>query len=177
MPSFNSRVLRITMVVAIVLIGVVSRLLPHIPNLVPITAIALFAGAYLPYKYGWAVPVVLMIGSDLILGLHNVVLFTWGSYLLIALLGRFFLKGRGFGGCTIIGSIAAAVLFFVVTNFGVWLMSGMYPHTLVGLMNSYVMAIPFFRNSLIGDVFYTVVLIGGFEFVSAKVLQIKEVAV
>jgi len=140
----------ISLLLVIILIGVAGRLLPHPPNFTPITALALFSGAVLKRKW---LPLVIMAVSDLFLGLHSLIPYTWGSILLITLLGsRLNWKAMPL----------ASFLFFVVTNFGVWL-QGWYAMTLKGLVECYVMALPFYRNSILGDAFYTFAIFGAYK--------------
>lgn len=141
----------------ILALGVLSRLVVHAPNFTPVIALALFGGVYLNKKYALIVPLALMVITDLILGLHNIILFTWGSVLLIAALG---LKVRARSNMpTLIGSsLFSAVLFFVITNFGAWLV--MYPHNWDGLVSCYIAAIPFFRNMLSSTLIFSFVFFG-----------------
>lgn len=144
-------------VVLLVLFVVVSRVLPHPPNVAPVAAVAIFAGVLLPRRWALSLPLAAMIVSDLFIGLHDVVAFTWGSFVLIALLSHKFARGNYTPLTVLSSSLGASTLFFVVTNFGVWLMSGMYTRTFTGLLESYYMAIPFFRNTLIGDLAYVTI--------------------
>jgi hypothetical protein len=70
--------------------------------------------------------------------------------------------------------LASSVLFFVLTNFGVWAFDALYPKTLEGLMACYVAAIPFFRNTLLGDLSYTVVLFGGFALLERRIPVLRD---
>lgn len=82
---------------------------------------------------------------------------------LIALIGLWLKKHKRVG--FILGSsLFSSILFFIITNFGVWApSSNWYPHTLNGLIECYTLAVPFFRNTILGDLGYTVILFGGFE--------------
>lgn len=156
---------------SLVLIGILLRVAPHAPNFTPVAAIALFGGAYLNKKYLIAVPLVLMIASDLVIGLHNTVFFTWGGFILIALLGMKLKKKRG-ALRTASLSLASALLFYVVSNFGVWLM-GWYPRTLKGLIDCYVLAIPFLRSFTAATLLYTAVFFGVYELIAHSVKHTK----
>ena len=104
--------------------------------------------------------------SDFMIGFHNIIFFTWGSVLLIAMIGLRLKERKKLS--TVLGaSLLSAVLFFVVTNFGSWLV--MYPHTGNGLMQCYVAAIPFFRYTLFSTLGYGVVLFGLYEIIAAFV--------
>jgi hypothetical protein len=144
----------------IVIIGIAMRLVPHPANVAPVAAIALFAGTYLNKKWALWVPLVIMMISDLVIGLHDVVAFTWGSFVLVALLGTWLKQHKNIVNVGV-ASVAASVLFFMITNFGVWL--AWYPTTLQGLTQCYTLALPFYRNTLIGDLLYVVVFFGIYE--------------
>lgn len=147
----------------IVFFGVLTRLLPHHPNIAPITALCLFGGAYLPKKFAF-LPLLALLISDYFIGFYGIsMLYVYGSFAFIALIGLWLKKHKRVG--FVLGSsLFSSVLFFIITNFGVWAPpSNWYPHTLNGLIQSYTMAIPFFRNTILGDLGYTVVLFGGYE--------------
>lgn len=136
------------------------RLSPHVPNMAPVAAIALFAGAYLDRRVVPWVPLAIMIASDLIIGLHDVVFYTWGAFLLIGFMG-IWLKKRRTPANILAATAFSALVFFVISNFGVWL--AWYPHTWEGLSACYIKAIPFFRNTMIGNLFFALVLFGSYE--------------
>jgi len=175
--------IRYGLLIGLIVLAVISRLLPHPHNFTPIGAVALFGAAYFPRKWAaFAVPFVAMWLSDLFL--NNVTYarmfpeyytgFQWtgsawvyGAFLLIGLLGMATLRkvtALRVGG----SAIGASALFFVVTNFGVWLGSSMYPKTLAGLAACYTAAIPFFGNTLLGDLVYCGVLFGVFEWAKQR---------
>ncbi|UCC94963.1 MAG: hypothetical protein JSW40_09170 [Candidatus Omnitrophota bacterium] len=158
--------------IVFIIIGISSRLLPHIPNLSPLVAVALFSGVYWNKKYGYLLPLSIYILSDLIIGLHSTVIFTWSSILLIYLLGTYLRKRKTFAN-TALYTLSSSLLFFVITNFGVWLM-GWYPHTPEGLLQCYMRAIPFFRTSLIGNFIYVGILFGAYEYFLARRVLAKE---
>ncbi|MDD5355005.1 MAG: hypothetical protein PHY56_00480 [Candidatus Omnitrophica bacterium] len=147
--------------------GIIFRFIPHLANFTPILAIALFGGAYLNKKYAIVMPLALMMISDVFLGLHNTIMFTWGSILLVSVTGML-LKNRKSAANVTLGAFSSAVLFFIVTNFGVWLM-GWYPKTLNGLLTCYTMAIPFFKTTMLSTLVYSLGLFGIYEFVAHKV--------
>ena len=138
------------------------RLVPHPPIFSPIDAMALFSGAYLGRRLlALAAPLAALLLSDLVLGFYPGMLFQYAAVVLIAVLGSIALARVGL--VRVIGaSLAASLLFFTVSNFGVWLAGGIYPHTLAALGACYAAAIPFFQNTVAGDLFYAAVLFGGF---------------
>ena len=156
--------------IALLLVGVISRILVHTPNFNPVIALALFGGMYLKKRDALWMPLALMIISDLLLGLHNTIFFTWGSVLLISMMGSWQKENKAFS-MLAVKTLAAPVLFFLVTNFGSWL--AMYPKTIDGLIQCYIAAIPFFRNSLVSAILYSVVLIASYEFVTRRVRETK----
>lgn len=151
---------RLFLLVALVALAAATRLLPHPPNFAPIAAIALFAGAtFADRRLAFAVPFVALFATDLLLGLHATMPFVYAGFALTVLLGGALARQRG---VTRLAGVAtgASVLFFVLTNFGVWMVQGLYPHTAAGLAACYAAAIPFFQNSLAGDLLYTGLLFG-----------------
>lgn len=154
-----------------IIIGILTRLLPHPANFAPITAIALFSSVYLPKRLAFVVPLLAMILSDLVLGFHSTMPYVYGSIFLTSVIGvgiRRTPLRQGFVGQArrvVIATLGSSILFFIITNFGVWKETSLYPKTIDGLLQSYIMALPFFRNSVLGDLFYTAVLFGSYELV------------
>jgi uncharacterized membrane protein len=139
-----------------------TRLLPHPPNVTPVAAMALFGGAHLAdRRLAFLVPLAAMFASDLVLGLHALVPVVYGAFALIVWIGTR-LAGRITPARVAVATLAGSVLFFAVTNFGVWALGGLYPRTAAGLVAAYVAAIPFFRNTLVGDAAYALALFGGY---------------
>jgi hypothetical protein len=157
----NEYVIKILLVGSLILLAIIFRLLPHPPNFTPIAALAIFGGAILPKKWALFLPLTAMIVSDLIIGMHSLIWVTWGSFLIIALASnRIINKIRPL---TITGaSLSASLFFFVATNLGVWLEGRLYPLNVSGLINCYYNAIPFFRNTLLGDLAYSTILFGAY---------------
>ncbi len=139
-----------------ILIGAFARLIPHPANFAPIVAIALFGGTYLNKKQALTLPILAMIISDLFLGFDSLPmrLSVYGSFLLAVLIG-FWLKNHKNPKNIILASLFSSILFFVITNFAVWVFGAMYPKSLNGLMECYLLAVPFFRNTVLGDLFYS----------------------
>lgn len=150
------------------LVGIASRVILHIPNFTPVVALALFSGAYLPKRTAVLFPLSLMIISDFLIGWHETILFTWGSVILISVLG-FWTKHRKNPVSILSSSLISAVLFFVLTNFGTWLLSDLYPLTWDGLSECFIMAVPFFRATLLSTLVYTLVIFGLYEVVATRV--------
>jgi len=155
---------RFLTLVFMTLAAAATRLFPHPPNVTPIAAMALFGGAHFASGLAaLAVSLSAMFLSDLLLGfgLHPVMPFVYGSFAVSVCLGRW-LRVRRSPLAIALAAVSGSVVFFVVTNLGVWLVGDLYPRTLDGLATCYIVAIPFFRNTLVGDASYTVALFGGF---------------
>ena len=132
-------------------VALLARLLPHPPNFSPITSIALFTGFHFVNKrLALFIPLICMFLTDLILGVHSLMPIIYLSFVLISMIG---LKAKSLS----LGAVlSASSLFFIVSNLGVWYFY--YPLTWAGLSSCFILAIPFFINALMGDLFYTSVL-------------------
>lgn len=152
------------------LIGLValSRLLPHPFNFTPIGAIALFAGTYITdRKQAFLLPLIALFISDIVIeivtgsGFYRDMIFVYGSFALITSIG-FLVRGREQRQIIMVASLISSILFFFLTNFGTWLMYDMYPKSMQGLLMCYIAGIPFFKGTIMGDLFYNLVLFGSF---------------
>lgn len=176
--------------------AVTLRLLPHPPNFTPISAIAIIGGAYLSKKWSLLLPLSIMLISDYLLLyvhpfqnpvvnfskiyppqalFHSTTLFVYLSFIISGLLGKFLCSSKKVF-ITLKVSLLASVQFFIITNFGVWLTVGTYPKTLSGLIFCYTAAIPFFKNTLAGDLCYLSLFIIGFKLLNLvmhNVMKIK----
>ena len=154
---------RLLALLAAIVAAAAMRLVPHPPNFTPIGAMALFSGAYLGRRaLAFVAPLAALLLSDLVLGFYHGQATVYFSVALIVMIGMVALKRVSplrVGGA----AITSSVLFFVITNFGMWLFSGFYPRTLPGLEACYIAAVPFFQNTLAGDLFYATLLFGGFK--------------
>ncbi len=159
-----------------VLAAAMLRLAIHnnIPNFAPITAVALFGGAYLGRRSAIALPLAAMFITDLFIGFDSITsrLTVYGSFAAIGLIGMWLKNHKSFQTVTL-AAISSSVLFFITTNLGVWIWSGMYAHTIAGLQTCFIAAIPFFRNTLMGDLVFTGAFFGGYELVSNFAMQKK----
>ncbi|HTO36025.1 MAG TPA: DUF6580 family putative transport protein, partial [Flavobacterium sp.] len=168
--------IRFGIISLLILLAAFSRLIPHPPNFTPVGAMALFGAAYFSKRYlAFAVPLLAIWLSDLVL--NNVLYaqyfdgfsffypgFYWiySAFIAIGLIGFFLLKKiKPLN--IFLASLAASSLFFLVSNFGVWASGVMYPKDFNGLLACYTAAIPFFQNTIVGDLVYCGVLFGLFE--------------
>ena len=164
---------RLLALLAAIVAAAVLRLVPHPPNFTPIGALALFGGAYLGKRWlAFAAPLAALLLSDVILGFHTGMPYVYASVALIVLIG-WAVQARITPLRIGLAAVASSVLFFVVTNFGVWMKGIYYPQTLSGLVDCYVAAIPFFQNTLAGDLFYSALLFGGFALLERAVPRIR----
>jgi len=141
----------------------VSRLIPHSWNFAPITAIAIFAAIYLPIRQAVVLPLVIRFISDVIIGFFSwqLMIAVYLSHLFGVALGLWVRRNKSFGR-VLTAPILSAVVFFLVTNFA-WLYAS-YTNDLPGILLAYTNGLPFLRGTLMGDVFYTLALVGGYEF-------------
>jgi riboflavin transporter FmnP len=147
-----------------IVLAVILRLISHMPNVAPIAAMALFGGTYLNKKYALIVPLVSMFISDIFLGFHASMPMVYGSFFITGFIGLWLRNHKTMG--TVIGaSLASSVLFFLLTNFNFWYAMPLYPKTFAGMIEAYVAAIPFFRNTVLGDLCYTSLFFGSYELV------------
>jgi hypothetical protein len=151
------------------------RLIPHPPNFAPIAAIALFGGANFNKKYlAFIIPLAALFLSDLVIGLYNYAWIVYLSFALIVVLGIVMLKKKNIKNL-IFASVSASVCFFIITNFSVWALGTLYPKNPAGLIESYIAAIPFFQNALIGDLFFVGVMFGVYELAKYKIPILEKV--
>lgn len=144
-----------------------TRLIPHLPNFTAIGAMALFGGAYFANKkLAFAVPLIAMFLTDLILGYHSTIIAVYISFALMVVIGMM-IKRKNIRSIAA-ASLAAAILFFLITNFAFWTTGALYPLTWTGLMTCYTAALPFFGYNLVGNLFYAGVMFGLFELARAK---------
>ena len=159
------------LVFGLLVFGVMMRLVVHPANFTPVIALVLFGGVYLDKKYAMFFPIFLMMATDIILGTHPIMLFTWGSLFLISAIGLW-LRSKKNARNIVVSSAASAFAFFVITNFGVWL-SGYYPLTLKGFATCFTLAIPFFRMTLLSTIGYSIVFFGADEFLAKRIKQTR----
>jgi hypothetical protein len=156
-----------------ILVAAALRLVPHPPNFSPIDAMALFSGAYLGRRsIAIEAPFAALLLSDAVLGFYHGMATVYATVALIVVIG-WWLSSRRTPLRIAAAAVASSVTFFVITNLGMWLFSGIYPVTYAGLVACYTAAIPFFQNTLAGDLFYGVLLFGGFRIVELLIPQLR----
>lgn len=161
----------------LIIFAVASRLLPHLPNFTPITALALFTSVTALERksqkerlLAYALPIVSLLISDLIIGFYTwpVMVSVYLGFGIVSLIGIAIRKYNRFT-YYILASILGSVIFYLVTNAAVWAFTPMYVKSLSGLMESYTAALPFLRNSFLGDLTYTFVIFGLYEIARSKI--------
>jgi hypothetical protein len=158
--------------ICLILVLSFSRIIPHPWNFTPILATGIFSGFYFKnFILSLFVVVFSMFIGDLFIGFHNTMFFTYISLIAAVLLGclikNFNIKSIIFSG------LLSSVVFFVVTNFGVWFLGDLYEKSFSGLMQSYVMAIPFFHNTLVSTLVYLIAFKLLFDFAIRKKILVN----
>jgi hypothetical protein len=151
------------MATALILVSIICRLLPHPANFTPIGAIALFGGFY--FNKGWKmlIPMMAMFISDSIIGFYSIgiMLAVYACILINSVLGSLIAKNKVMAGALGL-SLLGSIIFFLGTNFAVWAFGGWYAHSWAGLQQCFLMALPFFRNTVLGDLTYSFALFGAY---------------
>lgn len=174
--------IRFVAVVALVLIAALSRLLPHLPNVTAVSAMALFGGAYATNRFmAFVLPLISLFLSDLILNnvmyaafndgkfvwFYEGAIWVYGAVALTVLIGLSLAKNVN-SWTVLLASLACSALFFLMSNFGTWQSGVMYPKTTAGLVACYTAGLPYFLNSLVGDLGFAALLFGGFEYAQKR---------
>ena len=155
----------------VILVASLSRLLPHPPNFTPIIAIGLFSGVYFRKEntLSLIIPIMAMIISDLFLGFHLISLFVYLSLIIVVFIGRNIKKIKPT--FILLGSLSGSIVFFIISNFGVFLIG--YPKSFAGLLTCYTAAIPFFYNSILGDLFFSGIIFLAYDVIKRTIPQIN----
>ena len=164
---------RLVTIVAMIAAAVASRLVPHPWNLTSVAATALFAGAYLEdRRLAFLVPLAALLVSDLALGFYRGMAVVYLAFALIVCLGLWLRTRRR--PLPIVGAtLAGSLLFFGLSNFGVWAFGALYPHSGAGLAACFTAALPFLRGTLEGDGLYSLILFGGFALLERHVAALR----
>jgi len=172
------------LITGLVSVAVLFRIIPHPFNMTPLIAVSLFSGAKFNHKkQAFLVPIVTLLSSDVVLSymnhyplLHDTIFFTYSSILLVVLLGTL-LKNQSLNIVKIAGfSLMSSLLFFIMSNFGVWLFSNLYTPDMAGLVKCFILAIPFNKFSWIGDIAFSLTLFSVYDLLIVKHLAKAQVA-
>ena len=158
------------LILGLIIIGVMTRLIPHPPNFTPILSFALLSSVYSKNNLGIFVPISIMLLSDIFLGSHGAIIWVYSSLFIIYLIGFYFIKNISYKNI-LMGTIVGSLMFFIITNFGVWFIG--YPKTLEGFIHCYTLAIPFYKNTLISSMFYSTIIHLGYYLLSNKIVVVE----
>lgn len=165
----------LTVIVGLIAVAALFRLAPHPPNFAPVAALALFGGAFISNRLlAFAIPLAAMLVTDVVLGFHATMPFVYLAFIATVLIGRMLRTRRQRVLPVAAGALGASMLFFVVTNFGTWLVQDLYPATAAGLAACYTAAIPFFHNTVIANLLFTGMLFGLAALLRAGLAQPEE---
>jgi hypothetical protein len=154
-----------------------SRLIPHPPNFTAVGALALFGGVHVgDRRLGFLAPLAALFLSDLVLGFHSLVPWVYGSFGLIVCFG-FWVRRKLSVSRVATASFTGSVLFYLITNFGVWAALDAYPKNTAGLIACYVAGLPFLVSTVLGDLFYAAILFGGLVMAENRWLNLRSDAV
>ncbi len=173
MKAQNSSGNILLIALGLILFAALTRLLPHPYNFTAVGAMALFSGVtFRNRKWSYLLPFTVLFLTDLVLGLHFSMLPVYACIAFTVWLGT---RVKGQPSAINIGilSITSSSIFFLITNLPFWYADlSLYPLTLEGTLTSYTMAIPFFKNQLLGDLIYNALIFGIYHFV-AKSEKVK----
>ena len=131
----------------------VSRFIPHPPNFTSLIALSFYVPIFLGKRFIPALLICFII-TDIFIGFHTTIVFTWGSVIFIGLISYLFQKNIY---TRIIGALSGSLAFYIISNFGVWSL-GSYGYSLDGLLVCYIAAIPFYSNTLISTILYSAII-------------------
>ncbi len=172
MMNKNIKSYQFLAIISIIFVASLTRLLPHPPNFTPIAAMAIFGGVHFSKKWlAFAVPLLSLLVSDMLLpyGFYEGMVWVYACFAAMVCIG-FWIRSNANPVSLVFGSLVASVFFFLASNFGVWIGSNFYTHDFWGLMTCYVAGIPFFRNSILGDLTYTLLLFSAYEVIKNQLL-------
>ncbi len=165
---------RFLTLLGMILAAAAFRIVPHPPNFSPLAAIALFGGAqFADKRTAFLVPLAAMFCGDLVLGLHALIPVIYGCFALIVCLGFWVRRQRGPGRIAA-AALAGSFLFFTVTNFAVWVISGIYSKDVPGLLACYSAALPFFQNTLASDMVFNLTLFGSMALLEWRLPMLRD---
>ena len=130
-----------------------TRFIPHPPNFTSLIALSFYVPALMGVQF---IPALLLsfLITDIFIGFHSLTIFTWGSVIIIGIISKYFVKTTS---KRLFGTLVGALIFFVITNFGVWTL-GSYGYTLNGLISCFILAIPFFKNTIISTILFSIII-------------------
>ena len=153
--------------IGIFLVLAASRFVPHPPNFTSLLALSFYVPALLGSRY---IPALILsfVITDIVIGFHSLTIFTWGSVIIIGFISKYLASSIL---SRIFGALLGAVLFFLITNFGVWVL-GAYGYTIEGLITCYTLAIPFFGNTIISTFIFSAIIETVIKFFNFKKINL-----
>jgi hypothetical protein len=165
---------------ALVVIGIASRFVfnaLHINNFNAVMASTIFAGAYLTRtKLAVLVPIATMLLTDAIIGFYDgpYMAVVYGSFILAFFIGKYYSAKPSLLRYILV-ALGGSASFFLITNFAWWpFYTTLYPHTVGGLVDSYIAGLPFYKYSFLSDILFSAILFGGFEMAKVYLPERKE---
>lgn len=155
------------------IIGILARLLPHPANFTTMGGSAVFSGSKIPRPINYLLPMAVMFITDIFLGFHKTMIFVYGSFIIGIFIAERLLKGKPSYSRIAAVCLANSTIFFILTNFGVWLMTNLYPKTALGLFQCFTMAIPFWRGTILGDLIFGVGFIAVYQYFATKESMVR----
>ena len=159
---------QISIYIGIFIVLALSRFIPHPPNFTSLLALSFYVPVIFGLRYLPALLISFAI-TDFIIGYHSGTFFTWGSVFLIGLIANLFAKNIT---TRLTGALVGALIFFVISNFGVWV-SGMYGLTITGLLTCYTLALPFFAYSIISTTIFSLIIEVLYKTYQSKFLKLQ----
>lgn len=167
----------VLLALTLIIVAIFSRLIPHPWNMTAVLAATVFAGARLSKTSAFAVSFISLLLSDLALGFHSTMFFTYSAFFVIVAAASLMLKNKKSRILpTLATTLMSSVIFFLITNFGVWFVDGMYPMTAQGLMTCFVMAIPFFKAQFVGDLLFSGILFYTYQALSSVLVPAVQIS-
>ena len=159
---FNSILRNNFFSISLIFVLTLSRLIPHPPNFTPIISVAILSSFFFKnINLSILVILISMFISDLLIGFHNYVFFTYIPLVVIAIIFKEkILKYKNI----LIYSVIGVTIFYLISNFGVWFLGKNYENNIHGLISCYIAGLPFLKNSLISTIFYTYLTFSIFKF-------------
>jgi len=160
---------KLLLIIGFICLGILTRIIPHPPNFTSLGAIALFGGAFIyDKKIAFTMPVFIMILSDFMLG-YNMSLSVYLSFVIMVFIGLYLQKKQN--SLRIINAaLIGSLVFFFITNFSVFITSSLYPKSIIGLVECYTLAVPFFINTLVGNITYSLIMFYGYNAIYKRVI-------
>jgi len=158
------------LIIGFIFLGIITRVVPHPPNFTALGAIALFGGAFFNNKrLAFIIPITIMLLSDIILG-YKLVISVYIGFVSMVYIG-FYLKKKQNGLRIVNAAFIGSLIFFIITNFAVFLTSSLYPKNIIGFIECYTLAIPFFINTLSSNIIYSLIMFYGFNFTQKRIIN------